>query len=172
MAAPQRCPGRSDRPASWSSPYTPANLKTGRASVRSRRQSRHLDTGGISIKPADGMEKMKYDMAGGATMLASCALSRALKPSVKVILRRSSTENMPGGKAQSRRHSDRHVRQDYRSPEHRRRRPPHPRRRHSLRQTSSAPRHLVDAATLTGAIVVAARQRQRRRLRLRPALHR
>jgi len=29
------------------------------------------DTGGISIKPADGMEKMKYDMAGGATMLAS-----------------------------------------------------------------------------------------------------
>src|SRR6202030_520420 len=28
-----------------------------------------FDTGGISIKPADGMEKMKYDMAGGATMI-------------------------------------------------------------------------------------------------------
>src|SRR6185312_2520320 len=30
-----------------------------------------FDTGGISIKPADGMEKMKYDMAGGATMIAT-----------------------------------------------------------------------------------------------------
>ena len=28
-----------------------------------------FDSGGISIKPADGMEKMKYDMAGGAAML-------------------------------------------------------------------------------------------------------
>src|SRR5438045_8633286 len=30
-----------------------------------------FDTGGISIKPADGMEKMKYDMAGGATMIGA-----------------------------------------------------------------------------------------------------
>jgi len=30
-----------------------------------------FDTGGISLKPADGMEKMKYDMAGGATAMAS-----------------------------------------------------------------------------------------------------
>ena len=30
-----------------------------------------FDTGGISIKPADGMEKMKYDMAGGAAMIGA-----------------------------------------------------------------------------------------------------
>ena len=35
-----------------------------------------FDTGGISIKPADNMEKMKYDMAGGAAMSAPCAPSR------------------------------------------------------------------------------------------------
>ena len=35
-----------------------------------------FDTGGISIKPADGMEKMKYDMAGGATMIGAMRASR------------------------------------------------------------------------------------------------
>src|SRR5262249_16791882 len=30
-----------------------------------------FDTGGISLKPADGMEKMKYDMAGGVTAMAA-----------------------------------------------------------------------------------------------------
>ncbi len=35
-----------------------------------------FDTGGISIKPADGMEKMKYDMAGGAAMLGECGRLR------------------------------------------------------------------------------------------------
>ncbi len=34
-----------------------------------------FDTGGISIKPADGMEKMKYDMAGGATMIGAMRAS-------------------------------------------------------------------------------------------------
>ena len=59
-----------------------------------------FDTGGISIKPADGMEKMKYDMAGGATMLGVMRALAALKPNVKVICVVPSTENMPGGKAQ------------------------------------------------------------------------
>ena len=37
-----------------------------------------FDTGGISIKPADGMEKMKYDMAGGAAMIGAMqAIARA-----------------------------------------------------------------------------------------------
>ena len=43
-----------------------------------------FDTGGISIKPADGMEKMKYDMAGGATMLGAMRAIAQLKPKVKV----------------------------------------------------------------------------------------
>jgi leucyl aminopeptidase len=59
-----------------------------------------FDTGGISIKPADGMEKMKYDMAGGATMIGIMRAIAALKPNVKVVCVVPSTENMPGGKAQ------------------------------------------------------------------------
>ena len=59
-----------------------------------------FDTGGISIKPAEGMEKMKYDMAGGATMLGAMRAIALLKPKVKVIAIVCATENMPSGKAQ------------------------------------------------------------------------
>ena len=59
-----------------------------------------FDTGGISIKPADGMEKMKYDMAGGATMIGAMRAIALLKPKVKVISIVCATENMPSGKAQ------------------------------------------------------------------------
>jgi len=59
-----------------------------------------FDTGGISIKPADGMEKMKYDMAGGATMIGAMRAIALLKPKVKVIAIVCATENMPSGKAQ------------------------------------------------------------------------
>jgi leucyl aminopeptidase len=59
-----------------------------------------FDTGGISIKPSDGMEKMKYDMAGGATMIGVMRAIALLKPKVKVIGIVCATENMPSGKAQ------------------------------------------------------------------------
>jgi leucyl aminopeptidase len=59
-----------------------------------------FDTGGISIKPADGMEKMKYDMAGGAAMIGAMRAIALLKPNVKVIGIVCATENMPSGKAQ------------------------------------------------------------------------
>src|SRR5947199_6073279 len=59
-----------------------------------------FDTGGISIKPADGMEKMKYDMAGGATMIGAMRAIALLKPKVKVIGMVCATVNMPSGKAQ------------------------------------------------------------------------
>ena len=59
-----------------------------------------FDTGGISIKPADGMEKMKYDMAGGATMMGAMRAIAMLKPKVKVIGIVCATENMPSGTAQ------------------------------------------------------------------------
>jgi leucyl aminopeptidase len=59
-----------------------------------------FDTGGISIKPADGMEKMKYDMAGGAAMIGAMRAIALLKPKVKVISVVCATENMPSGKAQ------------------------------------------------------------------------
>jgi leucyl aminopeptidase len=59
-----------------------------------------FDTGGISIKPADGMEKMKYDMAGGATTIATMRALAQLKPQVNVIGIVPATENMPDGRAQ------------------------------------------------------------------------
>ena len=59
-----------------------------------------FDTGGISIKPADNMEKMKYDMGGAATMLGAMRALAFLKPSVSVIAVIPTTENMPGGRAQ------------------------------------------------------------------------
>ncbi len=59
-----------------------------------------FDTGGISIKPADGMEKMKYDMAGGATTIAAMRAIAQLKPGVNVIGIIAACENMPGGRAQ------------------------------------------------------------------------
>jgi leucyl aminopeptidase len=58
-----------------------------------------FDTGGISIKPADGMEKMKYDMAGAAAMIGAMHAIARLKPAVKVIAVICSAENMPDGSA-------------------------------------------------------------------------
>jgi leucyl aminopeptidase len=59
-----------------------------------------FDTGGISIKPADGMEKMKYDMAGGAAMIGAMRAIALLKPNVKVIGIVCAAENMPSATAQ------------------------------------------------------------------------
>ena len=39
-----------------------------------------FDTGGISIKPSDNMEKMKYDMAGGAAMIGAMRAIAQLQP--------------------------------------------------------------------------------------------
>jgi leucyl aminopeptidase len=58
-----------------------------------------FDTGGISIKPAEGMEKMKYDMAGAATMLGAMRAIAQLKPRNKVVAVICSAENMPDGRA-------------------------------------------------------------------------
>src|SRR5205085_12418241 len=44
-----------------------------------------FDTGGISIKAADGMEKMKYDMSGGTTMVGAMRAIGLPEPKVKVI---------------------------------------------------------------------------------------
>ena len=59
-----------------------------------------FDTGGISIKPAQDMDKMKYDMAGGAAMLGALRALAALKPPVAVTAVVPSVENMPGHQAQ------------------------------------------------------------------------
>jgi len=135
--------------------YTPANPKPGAPVIGLVGKAVTFDTGGISIKPADGMEKMKYDMAGGATMLGVMRALAALKPSVKVICVVPSTENMPGGKAQK--PGDIQTAMSGKTIE--------------VLNTDAEGRliladgvhyakqlgatHLIDAATLTGAIVVA-----------------
>lgn len=58
-----------------------------------------FDSGGISLKPSDGMEKMKYDMAGGAAVLGVLKAASALKLPVNLIGILPATENLPGGSA-------------------------------------------------------------------------
>ena len=135
--------------------YTPASAKPSAPVIGLVGKAVTFDTGGISIKPADGMEKMKYDMAGGATMLGAIRAIAALKPNVKVICVVPSTENMPGGKAQkpgdiqtamsgttievlNTDAEGRLILADA---------------IHYVKQLGAT--HIVDAATLTGAIVVA-----------------
>jgi leucyl aminopeptidase len=58
-----------------------------------------FDTGGISIKPAAGMEEMKGDMSGGACVIATMMAIARLKPAINVTALVPATENMPGGNA-------------------------------------------------------------------------
>jgi leucyl aminopeptidase len=58
-----------------------------------------FDTGGISIKPAENMERMKHDMAGGAAVAAAMCAIAALKVPYRVIAVIPAVENMPGGRA-------------------------------------------------------------------------
>ncbi len=58
-----------------------------------------FDTGGISIKPASGMEAMKGDMAGGAGALHGIGAIAALGLPVRAVAVLAAAENMPGGDA-------------------------------------------------------------------------
>jgi leucyl aminopeptidase len=58
-----------------------------------------FDTGGISIKPAENMDKMKDDMSGGAAVIAAMAAISRLGAPVRCIGVVPMTENMPGGRA-------------------------------------------------------------------------
>jgi leucyl aminopeptidase len=114
-----------------------------------------FDTGGVSIKPADGMEKMKYDMGGAAAVLGAMRAIARLKPSIAVTALVPTVENMVGDKAQ--RPGDIVTSMSGKTIE--------------VLNTDAEGRliladaityaqkigctHLVDAATLTGAIVVA-----------------
>ena len=114
-----------------------------------------FDSGGISIKPAEGMEKMKYDMAGGAAVLGAMRAIARLKPFIPVTAFVPAVENMVSGRAQ--RPGDIVTSLDGKTIE--------------VLNTDAEGRlilndamtyakrqgctHLVDVATLTGAIVVA-----------------
>ncbi len=58
-----------------------------------------FDTGGISIKPAQGMEAMKADMTGAASVIAAMQAVAALAPKADILAIAPCTENMPGGNA-------------------------------------------------------------------------
>jgi len=58
-----------------------------------------FDSGGISIKPSEGMAEMKGDMAGAAAVMAALVAIAQLKPKVNVTAVVPATENLPGGNA-------------------------------------------------------------------------
>jgi leucyl aminopeptidase len=58
-----------------------------------------FDTGGISIKPADNMDKMKDDMSGGAAVICAMSAIARLKLPIRCVAVIPMTENMPGGRA-------------------------------------------------------------------------
>lgn len=58
-----------------------------------------FDTGGISLKPGEGMEAMKYDMSGAATVFGTMRAIGLLKPSIPVMGIMGCVENMPDGNA-------------------------------------------------------------------------
>lgn len=58
-----------------------------------------FDSGGISIKPAENMDRMKDDMAGGAAVAAAMRAISQLNAPIRVIGVVPATENMPGGRA-------------------------------------------------------------------------
>ncbi len=58
-----------------------------------------FDSGGLSIKSAEGMMTMKTDMGGGAAVIAAMSALPSLSPEVRVVGFVPATENMPGGRA-------------------------------------------------------------------------
>ena len=59
-----------------------------------------FDSGGLSLKPSSGMETMKSDMAGGASVIAAARAVAEIGPKINVTAIVPATENMPGGGAQ------------------------------------------------------------------------
>lgn len=79
--------------------YRPSQTASSNAHLALIGKGVTFDTGGISIKPSDGMEKMKYDMAGGAAVLGAIRALAALKPSIPVTAFVPAVENMPSATA-------------------------------------------------------------------------
>ena len=90
--------GSSEPPRLMVFRYAPADLKTGPV-LALVGKGITFDSGGISIKPAEGMDKMKDDMSGGAAVACAMRAIGILRPRVRVIGVVPATENMPGGRA-------------------------------------------------------------------------
>jgi leucyl aminopeptidase len=136
--------------------YTPAQCRADGPNLAIVGKSVTFDTGGVDLKPADGMRDMKYDMCGGADVLAAMRAIAYLGVPMKVTAYCAATENATGGSAY--RPGDVYVGLDGRS--------------YEIDNTDAEGRltlvdaiayartfgkatHIVDYATLTGAILVA-----------------
>jgi leucyl aminopeptidase len=147
--------GSTEPPAFIIVRYAPANTPPSKDHLALIGKGVTFDSGGISIKPAEGMEKMKYDMCGGAAVLGAMRAIAQLKPAIPVTAIIPAVENMVSGRAQ--RPGDIVTSLDGKTIE--------------VLNTDAEGRlilidaityarrlgctHLVNAATLTGAIVVA-----------------
>ena len=58
-----------------------------------------FDTGGISLKPGEGMDEMKYDMGGAAAVFGAMKTIAETKPKINVVAVIAAAENMPSGTA-------------------------------------------------------------------------
>ena len=58
-----------------------------------------FDTGGISLKPGEGMDEMKFDMCGAASVIGAMQAAATLKLPLNIVALVPTTENMPGGAA-------------------------------------------------------------------------
>ena len=136
--------------------YTPAQCRADGPNLAIVGKSVTFDTGGVDLKPADGMRDMKYDMCGGADVLAAMRAIAALGVPMKITAYCAATENATGGSAY--RPGDVYTGLDGRS--------------YEIDNTDAEGRltlvdaiayartfgkatHIVDYATLTGAILVA-----------------
>ena len=147
--------GSAEPPALIVLRYRPEDAGTGGVHLGLVGKGVTFDTGGISIKPSEKMDEMRSDMSGGASMLAVMRAIARLKPAIPVTALVPAVENMPGSRAQ--RPGDIVTTLSGKTVE--------------VLNTDAEGRlilidaltyaqrvgctHLVDAATLTGAIVVA-----------------
>jgi leucyl aminopeptidase len=77
--------------------YAPAGGETGSIALVGKGIT--FDSGGLSLKPADGMHTMKSDMGGAAAILGAMSALVAVEPSVRVTAFLAATDNMPSGSA-------------------------------------------------------------------------
>jgi len=90
--------GSAEPPALIVMQYKPENA-AGSAHLALIGKGVTFDTGGISIKPSEGMDKMKYDMAAGAAVIGAMQAIARLKPAITVTGLVPAVENMPGSRA-------------------------------------------------------------------------
>jgi leucyl aminopeptidase len=91
--------GSEEPPALIVMKYTPEGGGAGEGLLAFVGKGVTFDSGGISIKPGENMELMKYDMTGGATVMGAMRAVAQLKPSIPLLGVVPATENLPSGKA-------------------------------------------------------------------------